>query len=326
MQDIADELNISKVTVSKALNGKPGVSEELKEKIFRLANHYEYTLPDYGQRRTRKVAIAMSGRFNNDQSGKFYMAMYEQMMMELRSASCTGMMVTPNRASLREDLAVIEEQNPDGLILLGILDRAVRDRLNAIAVPKVYVDIYDESGQSDSVVTENIYSAYDVTMYLIRMGHRDIGFVGTIDATHSISDRYLGWARALIEKKLPRRTEWIIPDRDETGRAMEPPLPQRMPTAFMCNCDETAFRLIKQLRRSGLRVPEDVSIVGFDNDIYAELSEPGLTTVAVNTEEIGRTAAKRIVRRMESGGGGGEVRRIPGRLIVRDSVKKISPV
>ena len=324
MQDLADELKISKVTVSKALNGKPGVSEQLKEKIFRLADRYEYMLPDYGQRRLKKVAVAMNGRFHNDRSGKFYMDMYEHILAGLREASCTGLLVTPSRASLREDLAMLDKQSFDGLILLGILDAAVRDRLCALALPKVFVDLYDETGRSDSVVTENIYSAYEATMYLISMGHRDIGFVGTTDATHSITDRYLGWARALIENKLPRRPEWIIPDRDERGRAMEPPLPTRLPTAFMCNCDETAFRLIKQLRRSGIRVPEDISVAGFDDDIYAALSEPSLTTVAVDTEEIGRKAAGRMLRRMENpAAGSGEVLRVPGRLIVRDSVRRL---
>lgn len=324
MQDIADELGISKVTVSKALNGKDGVSEELKEKIFRIANKRGYTLPDYGQRKTRKVGIIMSDRFNSGNAGKFYMGMYEKIINELRKVSCSSIMITPNRESLDGDLETIEKRGVfDGLILLGILDRKVREKIDGIDLPKVYVDVYDEGHKSDSVVTENIYSAYEITEHLIQKGHRRIGFVGTVGATTSITDRYLGYARRMIEQGIVPEERWRIPDRNEDG-AIDLILPEELPTAFMCNCDETAFRLVKTLRSRGLSVPEDVSIVGFDNDIYAELCEPQLTTVAVNVEQIGKVAAKRMVRYMENPKkGGGEVFRVPGKIIFRDSVKDL---
>ncbi|MFR4455414.1 MAG: substrate-binding domain-containing protein, partial [Blautia hansenii] len=106
--------------------------------------------------------------------------------------------------------------------------------------------------------------------------------------------------------------------------AIELMLPERLPTAFVCNCDETAFRLVKTLKAKGIRVPEDISVVGFDDDIYAELCEPALTTVAVNIEEIGKVAAKRMMRYMErTRRRPGEVFRILGKIIYRDSVKEI---
>mgnify|MGYP002738666080 CR=1 FL=1 len=83
MQDLADKLGISKVTVSKALNGKDGVGEELKEKIFALARESGYVLPDYGKRKSKKVGIIMSPRFSSGDEGKFYMAMYERIFYEL---------------------------------------------------------------------------------------------------------------------------------------------------------------------------------------------------------------------------------------------------
>ena len=325
MQDIADELNISKVTVSKALNGKDGVSEELKKKIFDLADHYGYTLPDYGQRKTKKVGIIMSDRFNSGDVGKFYMGMYEKIINELRKVSCSSMMITPNHESLKSDIETLETKGMfDGLILLGILDREVREKNDAVSLPNVYVDVYDETHKSDSVVTENIYSSYDMTNYLIRMGYTEIGFVGTIGATTSITDRYLGYLRAMLEHHLQPRQEWCIPDRSEEGVAVEPELPGELPEAFVCNCDETAFRLVKVLRKNGIRVPEDLAVTGFDNDIYAELCEPQLTTVAVNIEEIGKVAARRMVRYMENPKKqGGEVYRVPGKMIFRDSVKDL---
>ena len=326
MQDIADELGVSKVTVSKALNGKEGVGEEMKERILRMAEHYGYMLPDYGQRKAKKVGIIMSDRFNSGDAGRFYMSMYGEIMNELRKENCSGIMMTPNRDSLDRDMETIELPGFfDGLILLGILEKDVRKRIVNVSLPKVFVDVYDERHRSDSVVTENIYSTYELTSYLFGEGHKNIGFVGTIGTTTSINDRYLGYFRAMLEQGITPKTEWLIPDRSEAGQAIVLKLPHELPTAFVCNCDETAFRLVKALRARGVKVPEEVSIASFDNDIYAELCEPKLTTVAVNIEEIGRVAARRMVRYMDKPKETiGEVFRIPGKMIIRDSVRNLT--
>lgn len=325
MQDIADELGISKVTVSKALNGKDGVGEALKEKIQRKAAERGYVLPDYGQRKSRTVGIIMSERFNSESRDRFYMGMYDAIIHELRMRAYSSAMITPNRGSLEQDAEMLEKPGVfDGLIFLGILDKKVRDRIDRIPLPKVYVDLYDPTYHSDSVVTENIYSAYEMTKYLIRNGHREIGFVGTLGVTTSINDRYLGYYRALLEKGLVQNMDWMIPDRDEEGAAVELKLPEKLPTAFMCNCDEAAFRLVRALKLRNLSVPDDVSVAGFDDDIYAKLCEPALTTVAVDMEEVGRVAVGSIVRCMETAGAGnGEVYRIPGKMVIRDSVREM---
>lgn len=325
MQNLADELGISKVTVSKALNGKDGVSEELKKKIFEIAEQRGYVLPDYGNRKTRKIGIIMSQRFNSGDEGKFYMDMFECIVAGLRKHLYSTAMLTPDRKTLMGDLKMMSQQGTfDGLIFLGILDSEVKKQFDALPLPKVYVDIYDETHKSDSVVTENIYSTYEITNYLIEKGHRDIGFVGTVGSTTSITDRYLGYVRRLLEQGISPKENWIIPDRDENGMEIPLQLPKKLPTAFVCNCDKTAFDLVKVLKMKGIRVPEDISIVGFDNSIYARLCEPALTTIAVNINKIGKTAVKCVRKYMEQPDReGGEVFRVPGEIVCRDSVKEL---
>ena len=326
MQDLADKLGISKVTVSKALNGKEGVGEELKEKIFALARESGYVLPDYGKRKSKKVGIIMSPRFSSGDEGKFYMAMYERIIYELQRASCSSIMISPTTATLPSDMNTIQTRGLfDGLIFLGILDKGVREQIAQIDLPKVYVDIYDRTHKSDSVITENIYSSYELTNYLIQQGHTDIGFVGTVGSTTSISDRYLGYLRRMLEEGISPKNEWRIPDRSEEGIAIPLLLPEKLPTAFVCNCDATAFKLVQTLKERGIRVPEDISVTGFDDSIYAQLCSPSLTTVAVDTDAIARLAAKRMIKHMnEPQKKGGEVYRIPGKIIYRDSVCKIN--
>ncbi|MCD8022081.1 MAG: LacI family DNA-binding transcriptional regulator, partial [Lachnospiraceae bacterium] len=264
MQDIADAVGVSKVTVSKALNDKDGVSEQLKARIQEMASRLGYVLPDYGQRKTRRVGIITDAHFDAGEAGRFYMSMYESITRELKHSSCTSAMITPTRATLKQDIEYIEMPDTfDGLVLLGIMDRKILDQVCRIELPKVYVDVYDGSYLSNAVVTENIYSACAITRLLIQNGHREIGFVGTLCATTSIDDRYLGFCRGLMEAGLTLHREWLIPDRDSDGNPIDLKLPEQLPTAFMCNCDESAFRLVRTLRQNGLEVPRDVSVVGF---------------------------------------------------------------
>lgn len=331
MQKIADELKISKVTVSKALNGKEGVGEELKKRIFDIAEKNNYMLPSYGHRKVKKIGVIINDRFISlANEGIHYMSMYEEIMAELRKLSCICVLLTPHSKTIESDFRVLFKNNVfDGIILLGILDKDVRKRIEMVNIPKVYVDIYDESYFSNSVVMESIYSTYELTKYLMSMGHRDIGFIGTVGATTSITDRYLGYIRALKEGDIPINEQWILDDRTKEGKAKDIMLPKKMPTAFVSNCDETSIRLIKVLNEAGLKVPDDVSIVSFDNDIYSKISIPKLTTVAIDLKSIGRVTANKMVQAIENINEQSiqsftKVHRIQGKIIYRDSVKNIS--
>ena len=323
MQDLADKLGISKVTVSKALNGKEGVGEELKEKIFALARESGYVLPDYGKRKSKKVGIIMSPRFSSGDEGKFYMAMYERIIYELQKASCSSIMISPTTATLPSDMNTIQTRGLfDGLIFLGILDKGVREQIAQIDLPKVYVDIYDQTHKSDSVITENIYSSYELTNYLIQQGHTDIGFVGTVGSTTSISDRYLGYLRRMLEEGISPKNEWRIPDRSEEGIAIPLLLPEKLPTAFVCNCDATAFKLVQTLKERGIRVPEDISVVGFNNYLYPGFPDKKITSYEVNTQVMVKVALEKALKQIKNPASGRGLSVVSGKIVEKESVRK----
>ncbi|MGL4345134.1 MAG: substrate-binding domain-containing protein, partial [Cellulosilyticaceae bacterium] len=145
------------------------------------------------------------------------------------------------------------------------------------------------------------------------------------NATSSIQDRFLGYYRSLLEAKLEIRTHWVISDRDEEGEAIAFILPQEMPTAFVCNCDDTAYKFINHLKKQGYKVPDEISIVGFDNDIYAEVCEPKLTTLAVDVETMTQKAATLMISKVEEEVTVKSTRIfVTGDIIYRNSVKKIN--
>lgn len=116
----------------------------------------------------------------------------------------------------------------------------------------------------------------------------------------------------------------MISDRGDDGLFIELDLPEDMPTAFVCNCDELAYILMEKLKAKGYRIPEDISVVGFDNYTFAGYSSPRLTTVEVNVEAMAQTAVETLIKRILGEKYIQGRRVISGNLIIRDSVADIS--
>jgi len=128
----------------------------------------------------------------------------------------------------------------------------------------------------------------------------------------------------LFSNRIQLREDYLIEDRGEDLLNYEKlALPEDMPTAFVCNCDEVAYRLMEQLSQSGYRVPEDISVVGFDNYTFIDYAKPKLTIVAVNMEAMSDEAVSMLIRQIVSGEPSNLRKVISGTLIIRDSVKDI---
>ena len=195
-------------------------------------------------------------------------------------------------------------------------------------MPLVFLDFYEKSPEVDCFISDSFYGTYLLTEYLLERGHRDVAFVGTIHATESITDRYLGFQKAMMERGLEVPMDHVIPDRDrEVGtndNYYKLALPKKMPTAFVCNCDVTAGILIRNLKEQGLRVPEDVSVTGFDN--YPGEKELGaaVTTYAVDLQAMAGAAVRSLIRQMKGENVKKGIHVIEGALVEKGSVKILS--
>lgn len=164
-----------------------------------------------------------------------------------------------------------------------------------------------------------------LTDHLVEKGHKKIGFVGSLNTTSSINDRFLGYIKCLLENGLTYRSDWLLEDRDDTGTLFERiDFPNDMPTAFVCNSDETAFRVISALKSKDVRVPEDISVVGYDNYTVSNICIPAITTVEVDIEQMAAGAVDMIVKKLENPAFTEGRRMINGKLIVKNSVLDIS--
>ncbi len=327
MSDIAKELGVSTVTVSKALGDKDGVGNELREKIKKKANEMGYRFS--GSSKTNKenltysISIIVAKHFISDASA-FYWVVYRYIVELLQKQNYYGILdvVSEDDEATCEVPKSVLEKKVDGVIVLGQLSNSYVNALISMAVPMVFLDFYSSRNDIDTVVADNFFGSYMITNYLIGIGHRKLGFIGSVGSTSSIQDRYLGFYKAHIENRIRLNQAWVIEDRKSDGTSYtEFSLPSELPTAFVCNCDEAAYILMNQLKTRGLRVPEDISLVGYDNHIYSTISNPRITTVDVNSYEMSNHAVNIMIRKIQDKNYRSGRVLVTGNLIERDSVK-----
>lgn len=333
MIDIANRLGVSVVTISNALAGRDGVSEQMRKKITETAAEMGYkpsntksgrkkaALPKLG----KNVGILTSERFVGNR-GTFY---WELTALISNKLSAMNVMTVYECITAENEKSailptMITERKVDGIIVIGQVERKYIERISKIDLPLIFVDFYDNRFDVDSVNSDSYHGGYILTDYLVKMGHRKIGFFGTFNMTSSINDRFLGYVKCLMENEIEYRRDWTLDDRDQRGILYEKiDFPEELPTAFVCNSDETAFRVISALKSKGIRVPEDISVVGYDNYTVASICIPTITTVEVDLDKMASTSVDIIVKKLADPQYREGRRIITGKLIVKNSVLDI---
>lgn len=326
MADIAARMGVSTVTVSKALSGKDGVSDEIREKIKAMADKMGYHYGVSIKRRakdTGNIGILIPSNFV-EKTNSFYWDMYEHVVSRLSANGYFGILEMVRLEDERQAAKprVLQDGKIDGIILIGQAEAPYLKMLRDAGLPTMFLDFYDASSGENCVISDGYYGMYTLTSYLISMGHRDIDFVGSIRSTSSISDRYFGYCRAMMEHGLRVAEDRVIPDRDEDGM-LSIHLPEKLPTAYVCNCDMVASNVISQLKDRSIRVPEDVSIVGFDDFIFPSLMHMEITTYAVDMDGMARACVDRLLRKIHNPSYVPNLKIVSGRLVLRSSVKRI---
>lgn len=329
MRDIAKKVGVSTVTVSKALTDKDGVGSELRAVIKATAEEMGYTYSGIGdgfrRGRSYNIGVIVEEHYvdNSTTVFPFYMKMYNSINKQMSQFHYSVIMEAITSKMLAEHRMpdIVTERKVDGVIVLGQMKSDYLKVLRENKLPVVYLDFYDSTMEVPSVINDNMYGTYMLTNYLVSMGHKKIAYVGSIDATASILDRYLGYYRSLLTHQLKMPDDYIIPDRDDEGYFIDLQMPKEMPTAFVCNCDGTANLLMKLLISRGYRIPQDISVVGFDNySAEFDYNLPKLTTIEVNIEEMTKNAVEMIIRLLKGEENLGGRKVISGKLIIRGSV------
>ena len=313
MQDIADRLNITKVSVSKALNDKPGVSDALRKRIAETASQMGYAvLKDDGK---KSFLFIVAKRFFLE-TDAFYNEIFYYLNEFCMDKGYQLTQVVLNQKSETNPEWPIHPEPFDGIFLAGELSDNYIKMLCEHPVPTVAVDFYKSFLDVDYVLIDNFYLGYRATNYLIGKGHKNIGFVGNVNQTSSINDRFFGYLKALQNNNLHHNNKWIISNNDPiTGLyQIDISFPEPLPTAFVCHCDMAAYFLTNSLKSINKYVPQDISLVSFDNTDISVASD--LTSMDINKRDIAETA----FYAMEAINGARRRYYVPAQLMERNSV------
>lgn len=320
LQDIADTLEISKVTVSNALSGKKGVSDTLRKRILEKASELGYT-PTHVKDGIPNIALVVPKR--NIFYGDF--AFYTTFIINFLQ-SMQGNYNTYTYQISDEDeanLVVPDFPETDIVVCIATFSNAYKNKLRETGKLMVSVDSYKAPFLEDAVFFNNYIHGYQIADYLISLGHRSIGFIGDIMTSSSRMDRYLGIQKALIEKGIGLDTFQLYPyNLHEYPYSDTTTLFEKLPSAVICHSDKCAHNLIMLCHSRGIRIPEDVSIVGFDN---IALSKEGnfLTTIDIDTEKLAKETLRIIEWRLDNPTAPPKITSLNGELIIRKSAARI---
>lgn len=340
MEEIGKRLGVSVVTVSKALRNQKGVSAQLREQILQTADEMGYRKSSraHNMRISHTIGIVIAERFLEEHRS-FYWSLYQQLASRITEKGSTPLLEVVGAKQEEGNVLprIIAGQRSDGIIVMGTFRRSYMELLHNAperTVPLVCLDSEAEPEREDAVLSDNIGGGYVMTSYLLSLGHRNIGYVGTLLATSSIDDRYLGYVKALLQHGIRVNDDWIIRDRDRlSGKLLKsdqirlPSSGERkgegLPTAYFCNCDFTAYNVIAALSLQGLRVPEDISVVGFDNHLPGGIPDAGITTYEIDAKRMVARAVSRIFQKMDNPAFSGNVVVVGGSFIERGSAARI---
>lgn len=331
MGDIAQILGISKNSVSLALNGKPGVSEELRNRVIDLAIKMEYgKYSTLANEKSKCLIIIVPHYIRNDTF--FYSDVFWAIEEEAKAQDCititSGLSLEDEEKLLLPSIP--QEMNVLGFLLVGIVSDFYLEKLYEAKLPVVSVDISYNNISTNSISTANVTSGYMAAKHLIDRGHKKIGFAGPIFTAQSVYERWCGFQQALLHHDLPLLQNCnILGNKNQfelfdTVEVLEKYVQNihDYPTAWFCAGDRIAVAMSSILSRR-FRIPEDISIIGFDDLPISEMVVPRLTTIRVDRKLMGKLAVQRLIQLQE---GLPHVLNIsiPGKLIIRESVKDIS--
>ncbi len=328
MKDVARVAGVSIQTVSCVVNQTGAISPETRMRVLEVVEQLQYHRDPIARsmrtRQTGLIALLVSS-IANPVLAKLASE------VESKTAAENYSVILHNLASDRyreeSSLEVVSNRLVDGVIIVNAVDgaRAIRV-LEAARIPAVMID-YLPGSSIPNVMADNLAGGYLATWHLIKLGHRKIAhLLGS--TTHGVArQRYEGYMKALDEFGLeyrltitPTGNSWGYAEGYESARqALNHSEP---PTAIFASSDQMAIGAYRAIAEAGLRVPDDISVVGFDNTDAARFASPPLTTVHQPNEELAATAVALLVEMM--GGKQPETTEVvlPVRLVTRQSTKE----
>lgn len=306
IRDVAKAAGVSLATVSQAFNHPREVNRKTRQKILEVSNELGYTHHKISARRHRNIAVLALNQYIPFTD--FYSWVNIGILKECDKQDF-NIVIEPFQRGQDNLPKIISKSKVDGIIVLGPLPRENILMLTQRNLPMVLCGHPIPGLELHTVVPDGRAGMYAAAKHLISLGHKRIAFItGGPIFDPIVADRLEGFRFAMFEADLEIPKEYIVKASMEDYRSADKAIEKLtkakpLPTAIICASDPIAFIAYRALKKTGLKIPKDISLVGFDDLPKTYLSEgylPVLTTIHVNLEELGRTAVKVLLDVMEN--------------------------
>ncbi|MGN0506306.1 MAG: LacI family DNA-binding transcriptional regulator [Lachnospiraceae bacterium] len=326
IKDVAREANVAISTVSNVINNVDNVSAETKKRVLDAVEKLHY-VPNFNARSLKTNKKNTIGLFLSSIQGDYYRKLTQAVHLQCKMAGYMLNIYVSNENTSEELYGMIVSSGVEGAIIMNeCLESEYIRRIARTNLPMVFIDREYKGEYISSVTADNYTGAEQVMEYLVKQGHRRIGYIHGIDCLDN-TERYQAYLDVMNRYGLPLEKEIILKGFFEEAIAFSEMRQMffrgvKLPDAFFCANDEMAWGCIRALATVGIQVPDQISVVGFDNIPLAEYYTPALTTVENPVTELGTKSALELLRliRKEGDSAGTSVKLAPA-LIVRDSCK-----
>lgn len=333
IKEIAKQLNMSTTTVSNVIHGKTGeVSEDTQKKVQDFLDKVDYVpninARNLAQNESKIIGLALKARadkYENLIMDPFVSELIGGVEETIRNAGYFMMLYISSDTS--EIMRHVSTWNVDGLILFGMIgDDGIRVS-EKYKKPIVCIDTYSIEGLKHftNVGLDDEQGTYNITNYLIQQGHKKIAFLSD-NMTGVDLARLTGYKKALKDAGIKYKSDYFLKIRPRSSEIEESldEICKRTSefTAIVCVSDLYAVTLMAALEDRGISVPEDISVVGFDDNMLGKYHRPALTTVHQDVKIKGVTAADTLLKQLSGHKTPNQIQ-LPTKLIIRDTVKNI---
>lgn len=329
IKQISDVTGFSPATISNALNHKKGVNKETSAIIFKVAKDLGYI----AEEKISKIKIVIYRRSGSVMEDSPFFAL----VMDGAESECqtcgldlVACYLDKRNSDYRDQIKWLLNDTTSGLIILGSeLEEADLDLYRSSKCPILLIDYWCNDMSFNGILADNTDSTRIAIEYLIKKGHKKIGYLRGRLRIYPFRARGKAFRSTMAKHSLSIHTKHIVTvasSMDGSYRDMLAYLKTKpdLPTAFFADNDVIALGVMKALQETGYRVPEDVSIIGFDDLPFCEITSPKLTTIRTVKRELGKMAVQKIMDMVKYGDDIKSKVLLSTTFVERDSVKDLT--
>jgi len=306
--DLAKALNISPSTVSRGLKNHPHIKKETKKKILTTAREMGYQHNQFAsnlrQKHTNTIGVVVP-KLNS-----YFMATVISGIEKITSKNGYGLIISQSQESWKKEISCIStlfNSRVDGLLVSLSFDTKNMDHFNIILnkdIPIVFFDRVADCYGCMNIVIDNYKAGYEATSHLIEQGCKRIMHMGGNLLRNVYSERFRGYKQALDDNKIEIDQNLIILSdlSIEAGKEIAKKILKIMPRpdGIFASNDASAVAIIVELEKAGVKIPDEIAVVGFNNEPISQVVQPNLSTVNYPAMEIGEIAATSLINKLKN--------------------------